>query len=192
VYRTFNEFVHARGYHKMGMTEPLPGQVLANVLASEFFVPDLSDEKLSDEKLLTETVKFVVEDAEFRKRRTAFIDWQQQFLRNGATDRETIGRAVKEMRELLEAANSAANRLTIRKVARYLFRLAPSALGMAAALAGGGPMFAAGGVFLSVGAIVVDEKVFKSAEQGQSPATAFVHDARRHFEWRSEAKVGRQ
>jgi hypothetical protein len=36
---------------------------------------------------------------------------------------------------------------------------------MAAALDGGGPIFAVGGVFLSVGAILVDEKVFKSAEQ---------------------------
>jgi len=42
-------------------------------------------------------------------------------------------------------------------------------------------------VFLPLGAIAVDEKVFKSAEQWQSPTAAFVHDARRHFGWKSEA-----
>lgn len=184
VYRTFEEFEREGGQQKTGARQVLPGQLLANVLAAEFLVPDVSDKKLSDEKLLTETVEFVTEDAEFRKRRTAFIDWQQDFIRNGVTDRESIDRAVKEMRELLDAANAAAKKLTIRKVARNLFRLAPSALGVAGTLLGGGPMFAVGGVFLSVGAIAVDEKVFKSAEQWQSPTTAFMHDARRHFGWK--------
>jgi hypothetical protein len=182
-YRSFEEFERGGGKQTLGAREVLPGQLLANVLAAEFLVPDVNDKKLSDEKLLTEVVEFVTGDSEFRKRRTAFIDWQQDFIRNGVTDRESIDRAVKEMRELLDSANTAAKKLTVRKVARNLFRLAPSALGVAGTLLGGGIEFATGGVFLSFGAIAVDEKVFKSAEQWQSPTAAFVHDARRHFGW---------
>jgi len=169
------------------MNKPLPGQILANIIASEFFVPDLGEQKLSDERLLKETVEFVVGDAEFRKRRSAFFEWQQDFVRNGATDRESIERAVKNMRELLHDTNAAANKLTIRKATRCVFRLAPAFLGMGAALAGGGPAFAAGGIFLSLGGLLVDEKLFKAAEQPQSPAVAFVHDARRHFGWNDRA-----
>jgi len=183
VYRTFDEFVRERGDPKTGISGPLPGQILANVLASEFFVPDISEQKLSDEELLRETVKFVVGNAEFRTRRTAFIDWQQEFLRNGATDRESIARAVSKMHDLLNETNKAAKQLTIRKVTRCVFRLAPAVLGMTAAVVGGEPMFAAGGIFLSLGDVLVDEKLFKAAEQAQSPAAAFVHDARRHFGW---------
>ena len=184
VYRTFDDFAREAGKNMRAGTQAIPGYKLATVLASEFFVPDINEERLSDEKLLSKTVKFVAEDTDFRKRRTAFIDWQQNFLRDGRTDRESIVRAVEEMRELLNATNEAAKKLTIRKVARYGFRLAPALVGMAAALAGGGPLFAAGGIFLSVGGIVVDEKVFKAAEQPQSLPAAFVHDARRHFGWK--------
>jgi len=102
------------------------------------------------------------------------------------TDPESVRRAVKEMRELLEASKGATAKLTVRKILRYAFRIAPAAMGLALAATGvpGGIASAAGGVFLSIGGIVVDETVFKGAEQGQPPPTAFVHDARRHFGWK--------
>ena len=84
----------------------------------------------------------------------------------------------------MEDANRTAQKLTIRKMARYLFRIAPSALGVAGALAGGGPAFAVGGVFISLGAIAIDERFFKSSENAQFPQTAFIHDARKHFGWK--------
>jgi hypothetical protein len=112
------------------------------------------------------------------------MTWQQEFIRNGATDIESIQRATEEMRDLLEDANRTAQKLTIRKSARYLFRIAPSALGVAGALAGGGPAFAAGGVFISLGAIAIDERFFRSSGNAQFPQTAFMHDARRHFGWK--------
>lgn len=181
-YRTFEEFERERRNQNAGAAK-LPGQMLANVLAAELLVPDISDERLSNEALLSETVNFVTDDTEFRKRRTAFIEWQQDFIRDNKTDRESIERAIQKMRALLDETNSAVQKLSVRKVARYLFRLAPSILGLGAALAGGGPMFAVGGIFLSIGAIGVDEKLFKAAEQLQSPPAAFIHDARRHFGW---------
>ena len=96
-YRNFNEFNRECRSRELGATSPIPGEAVATVLASRFFVPDISDDKTSTEKLLTETVEFVTGDAEFRKRRTAFIEWQQSFIRDGATDREWIGRAVEKM-----------------------------------------------------------------------------------------------
>jgi len=162
----------------------LPGGALATVLGWEFLTPE--DDRLSDEELLKETVEFVTGDDDFRRCRRDFLDWQQKFLKEGITDQESIERAVKEMRELLEAAKTAASRLTIRKVARYAFRVAPSAVGLTLALAGipGGFAAAAVGVFLSLGGIAVEERFLKNAEQGQPAPTAFVHHANRHFGWR--------
>lgn len=167
----------------------LPGSALATVLGWEFLVPDPEDpdnKRLSDEELLKETVAFVTDDAEFRRHRSAFVDWQQKFLKDDATDRESIERAVAEMRELLEAAKTASGKLTLRKIARYAFRIAPSALAVSLAIAGlpGGLEAAAGGAFLSLGGIVVEERFLKGAEQGQPAPTAFVHHVNRHFGWK--------
>jgi hypothetical protein len=187
VYRTFKEFERERG--KQNSRAPkMPGQMVLSVLAAEFIVPDISDDRFSShEELLKETVDFVTGDADFRKKRTAFIEWQQDFISNKQTDEESVKRAIEEMSDLLEDANEAAKKLTVRKVARNLFRVGPAMLGFAGALAGGGPAFAAGGMFLSFGAVAIDEKFFKSAEDQQSPTAAltvaFVHDAHRHFGW---------
>src|SRR5207245_7509741 len=105
---------------------------LAAVLGWEFFAPQ--DDKLSDEELLKQTVAFVSGDAEFRRRRSAFLAWQQKFLKNGSTDRESIKRAVEEMRALLEDAKKAANQLTLRKITRYAFRIAQSVVTLALAI----------------------------------------------------------
>jgi len=50
---------------------------------------------------------------------------------------------------------------------------------------GGGLVFALGGACISLGSFTIDEKLFKSAEQGQPPPAAFVRDARRHFGWKN-------
>jgi hypothetical protein len=182
-YRTFEEFERECGNRNEG-TAKLPQRVLANVLAAKFIVPDINDQQLSNEELLTETVNFVTGNTEFREHRAAFIEWQQSFIRDNKTDKESIGRAIEKMNKLLEQTNSATRKLEVRKVVRYLFRLAPSIVGLGGAISGHGAAFAVGGFYLSLGAIAVEEKLFKSAEQSQSPATAFVHDARRHFGWK--------
>jgi hypothetical protein len=171
--------------------EGLAGGTVASVLAWEFFAPDPDDMRLTDEQLLKETLEFVSENAEFKRRRTAFIEWQQRFLRPGAdgrppaTDAESVRRAVEEMSDLLADANKAANRLTLRKVARYAFRIAPYFLSGVAIAHGVPPIWpVVGGGFLGLGSIAVEEKLFKSAEEAKYPPTAFVYDAQRHFGWR--------
>jgi hypothetical protein len=183
-YRNYAKFRRECTSRELGTSQPLPGEAVATVLASRFFVPDISDPEISTEQLLKRTVEFVTDNTAFRDRRAAFNEWQQDFIRNGATDYESISRAVQKMSEMLEAANETAKKLRVRKVARYLCRLAPSALGVAAAFASKDPRFAEGGLFLSACGIAVDEKLFKSSEQAQIPAVAFVHDARRHFGWK--------
>jgi hypothetical protein len=185
-YRNLAEIERDLSIRSAGSQPRLQQDALATVLAWEFFAPDPNDTRLSTEELLKETVAFVTDDKGFQKRRTAFVDWQQKFIRDGMTDRESIERAVAEMRDLLEDANKATAKLAVRKILRYAFRIAPGAVGLGLAVAGipGGLVGAAGGVFLSLGGIAVDEMVFKAAEHGTPPPTAFVHDARRHFGWK--------
>jgi hypothetical protein len=185
-YRTVQDMERELAIKEVGERSRLPAAALATVLAWKFVAPDLSNNQLSDEELLRETVQFVSGNDEFRKRRTAFAEWQQRFLRGGQTDPESIARAIEEMQDLLDAAEQAATKLSVRKVARYAFRIAPAALGLGLAVAGvpGGVEAAEAGLFISVGGIAVDEAVFKEAERGGPAPTAFVHDVRRHFGWK--------
>ncbi|HEY4941628.1 MAG TPA: hypothetical protein VII56_09370 [Rhizomicrobium sp.] len=187
-YSSYAEFERECGDPTAASAKTLPGKTLATVLASEFFVPDVSDLRLSAKELLSETVSFVTGDADFRKRRSAFNAWQQNFIRNGATDAESIRRAVEEMRELVEASNAAAGKLKIRKVVQNIFRLAPCVVAIGAAVTGHPLAFAGAEVGLMVGSFVVDEKLFKSAENQEYAPTAFVRDARRHFGWQDVKK----
>jgi hypothetical protein len=183
VYRTVEDMVRELGISDASGRTQLPGGALASALGWEFLVPH--DDKLTDEELLKETVAFVTGDGDFQRDRRNFLDWQQRFLRNGATDVESVQRALEEMRELLEVSKKAAGRLRLRTITRNAFRFAPSALALSLAIAAipGGIVVAAGGAFLSLGGMAIDQWFLKDAEQGQPAPTAFVHDVRRHFGW---------
>lgn len=86
------------------------------------------DARLSPNELLKETVSFVTEEENFRANRSAFWNWQQNYLKNGVTDRESIALAVAEMRDLLETQKALAKKLPMENAVRYAFRLAPAAL----------------------------------------------------------------
>jgi hypothetical protein len=183
-YRSFAEFEKECATGPLEQARDLPGGVLTAVLGAEFLTPDPEDDRTT-ELLLRETAEFVAGDAKFRSSRAAFHDWQRKFLNpEGRTDFASIKRAIEDMRDLVAATNAAAGKLKIRKTTRNVFRLAPIGLGLASALAGGGLLFAIGGACISMGSFAIDEKLFKSAEQGQPPPAAFVRDARRHFGWK--------
>jgi hypothetical protein len=184
MYRTVGDAERELRIRDTSVPTQLPGGALAAVLGWEFLTPE--DNRLSDEALLKETVDFVTGDDEFRRCRRNFLDWQQDFLKDGTTDRESIAQAVKDMRELLNGAKKAARRLKIRKTVRYAFRIAPPAVGLTLAIAGipGGFKAAAGGGFLSFGGILVEEWLFKGAEQGQPARAAFAQHVNRHFGWK--------
>jgi hypothetical protein len=183
-YRSFTDFEKECATGPLDQARDLPGSMLTAVLGAEFLTPDPEDNRTT-ELLLRETAEFVTGDTKFRSSRAAFHEWQRKFLSpESRTDAASIKRAVEEMRDLVAAANVAAEQLKFRKTIRNVFRLAPIGLGLASACAGGGLAFAAGGACISLGSFAIDEKLFKSAEQDQPPPAAFVRDARRHFGWK--------
>src|SRR5262249_24562792 len=95
-YRTVEQLEKELGVSTGGSQKQLPPHALSAVLGWEILVPD--DPHLSDDELLTEAVAFVRGDKDFRDHRTAFWDWQQKYLKDGVTDRESIEKAVKDMR----------------------------------------------------------------------------------------------
>lgn len=105
-YRTLDQLEKEFGVKKDWNSKALPASVPTAVLGWELVVPD--DPRLTDDELLRETVAFVTGDAEFRRHRTRFWNWQQKYLKGGVTDRESIGAAVKEMQQLLEEQKAAA------------------------------------------------------------------------------------
>jgi len=180
-YRTYAQVLaNLKIKHTGGQTPPL-GTALATVLGWEFLAP--KDDGLSDKELLTRTVKFVTDETkDFKSCRRAFIDWQQKFLSKSLT-KETIETALKEMQGLLDAEKKAADKLELKKIPRYAFRIAPAMVGLIAAIAGisGNIHVAELITAISLGGIAVDEAFSKSAVQGQPAPTAFLHQANRHF-----------
>jgi len=182
-YRTIEDAELNLGIKRAGGPSQLPGGVLAAVLGWEFLNPD--DPTLSDEELLQATVDFVTGDADFQEARRDFTDWQQRFLKNGVTDRPSIKSAVDQMNELLQNQRRAAEKLGVRKVARYAFWIAPAAVGLGMMFAGvdspAATNITAG--LCSIGGIGVEELLFKKAEAQQPSPAAFVHHVNRHFGW---------
>lgn len=153
------------------------------MLGWEFLAP--SDDRLTDEELLTETVAFVTGDSKFQLHRMNFWNWQQQYLKGGMTDQESIDAAVSEMRQLVEELKDDTTRLKVEKAVRCAFRLAPPTLALAGLPFGPAGVIAGavGGAFLSYAEVAAQEWFLKEPESnGPSPA-AFVHDIRRHFGW---------
>lgn len=162
----------------------LPGNVLTAVLGWEFFIPQ--DSRLSDNELLKETVAFVTGDEDFRSNRTEIWNWQQKYLKNGLTDRESIAVAVSKMHDLLDKQKAAAKRMPIENIVRCAFRIAPAAVTLAGVFLGrfGEVGGAEACMFLSCAEMAADRWLFKdSTAKAPSPA-AFVYDAQRHFGWK--------
>jgi hypothetical protein len=185
-YRSFNEFGHEARPDRQSESAKIPGRALTDVIAAEFLVP-CPDPRLTTRKLLRETVAFVAGDPDFRDKRSAFHAWQAKFLADGVTDEASVKHAVQEMADRLSDLRKASKRLTVRKVVKNVFRLAPAALGLAAVTLHVDLAVAIAGAFISLGEVAVDERLFKSAEVNAPPHVAFVFDARRRLGWRSAA-----
>src|SRR6266700_2017815 len=181
-YRSIEQLEKELGVSKAGTQRKLPVSALSAVLGWEILVPD--DPKLSDDKLLAEAVAFVTDDKDFRNHRTAFWNWQQTYLKDGVTDRESIEKAVKDMRDHLEAQKSAAKKMPIKQTTRYAFRIGGPGLALAGLFCGpaGAVAFGAAGVVLTC-AEIATEKWFLKEPQGPNEPTpaAFVIDLHRHF-----------
>lgn len=186
-YRSLDDIERDFGISRAGGRVDLPAGALATVFGWEFLAPDIED--ATDEAVLKDVVAFVDGNDELRDSRARFTAWQQDFLRDGLTDRESIERALKKGRELLEQEQTVVNKLQVKKRARYAFRLIPGVITMGVGLLTGLPPVVAtgGGLCVTAVGIAVDEWLFKDAEKAkeeQKPSpTAFVSAGRRHFGW---------
>jgi hypothetical protein len=183
-YRSIEQLEQELGMQKNGSAKTLPGSALSAVLGWEFLVPD--DNQLSDQQLLERTVAFVTQDDKFRSHRTNFWNWQQQYLRNGKTDAESIKVAVSDMSKLLKEQKAAASKLPVKTTVRYAFRIAPATLAFAGSFMGpvGAAIGAGAGVFLAGAEIAAEKWFFKTPGQNEASPAAFVHDVHRHFGWK--------
>jgi len=181
-YRSVGQLEKELGVSAAGTQKKLPPSALGAVLGWEILVPD--DPKLSDNKLLADAVAFVTDDKDFRNHRTAFWDWQQKYLKDGVTDRESIEKAVRDMRDLLEAQKSAAKKMPIKQTTRYAFRIGGPGLAFAGLFFGpaGAVVFGAAGVVLTCAEIAAEKWFLKEPQSPNEPnPAAFVTDLHRHF-----------
>lgn len=157
--------------------KPVPGAALPVVLGQKFLVID--DPSKSFEYQL-EAALDLANDPEFKQRRVSLTLWQQQFLRDGVTDRASIVQALKVMHGLIEDQQAIIRKSRLQTVVRYGYRIGLAAVGAVSAALGGpaGVGLAAGSAFLSVGELVVERKLLEAGPSlgpGQpSPAAFFI------------------
>jgi hypothetical protein len=158
-------------------TKPIPGAALPVVLGQRFLVID--DPDRSYEYQLNEALS-LAHDPEFRSQRTILAQWQQQFLRDGLTDRASIAKAIKVMDDLIGAQQASARKTRLRTIVRYGYRIGLAAVGAIGTVLGGpaGIGLAIGGASMSVGELVVEKSFLEAgASVGAnqpSPAAFFI------------------
>jgi hypothetical protein len=157
--------------------KPVPGAALPVVLGQKFLVID--DPSKSFEYQLKAALD-LARDPEFRKQRASLSQWQQQFLRDGITDRASIVKALEVMHDLIEAQQAAARKTRLQTVVRYGYRIGLAAIGVVSAALGGpaGIGLAVGGTSMSVGELFVEAKFLEAGPSlgpcQPSPAAFFI------------------
>jgi len=182
-YQTVDELERQMGVRNVSGHTDLPGGAVAGVIGREFFVVD--DPRYDEISLLKEAVGIAV-DERFRRKRRAIADFQEDCLRGGVTDRESLDHALKVLHELLDEERGAIPMVRLRKAIRYAFRLAPIGVQFAFAAVGAPPPPLAGGAidsFLSIGELTIDERFAQPTTADSPLIAAFVHDLRKHFGW---------
>jgi hypothetical protein len=122
-------------------------------MGRELLVPD--DPSWDDFDLLKKAVE-VSSDSDFGRKRAAYWRWQREFFRDGViVDKETVERAVEEMRELIEEEKAILRKNRCKFALGFCFTLAPAAL----TFFSGDPNIAigVGSAFLGLGAFLSDK-----------------------------------
>lgn len=176
-YNSLDE-LKAAGIRRLEPEEKLPGGTLMAVLGHELLLPD--DPGKGDLSILAKAVE-VASDPNYRAKRRALYDWQQDFLTSDrTTDATSIKAAVQEMRECVDSLKSATKRQKGWKWAKRFFSLAKAASGCAALVFPPAAAFSAtSDAVISVGAFVAEEgaEAHKS-DRTALPAASLVLDAR--------------
>ena len=154
-------------------SKPVPGGALPVVLGQEFLVTHYPDQ--SYDYQLKKALE-LAHDPTFRQKRASLTRWQQQFLRDGFTDPASMGKALKDMHELIEEEKHAIPP-GWKTVARYGYHVAMGAAAVGGAVFGGpvGIALVVGGALMLIGELPLDAKFFPSTESNQpSPAAFFI------------------
>ena len=166
------------GIRQCRPAEKLPASTLLAVVGHEFLLPD--DPEKDDFDILREAVE-VSTDPNYRLRRRALFDWQQEFLTSDAmTDAASVKAALAHLQGLVDALKTATARQRKWKWAKRFF----SFLGVASKGGTlGGPAFAlpaAGvGVVAAIGAFAVDEATAaQKTPDAAIPAATLILEAR--------------
>jgi len=174
-YHSLNELQKGEGIRQIEPHKPLPASTLLAVLGHELLLP--GDPNEDNFRYLGEALD-ISSDPEYRDRRRKLYEWQEQFVREGATDAPSIKAAVDAMQTLVNELRKANERQKRWRWAKRFF----SFLGVTAKGAAlGGPAVAtyvAGGTALaSVGTFFVDEAAPKPAVEAGIVAATLVLDA---------------
>lgn len=190
-FRSFAEAETALGLRRIGMRQVLPGGALSLALGWKFIAPDLQQKGIDDLALLKETVSFVTGDRQFRERRTDFIEHQARFLRSGQTDAESVNTAIKNMHELIYEVQDASKKLPLGTILQDVCQVVPIVATLGAALDNGvGIPLATTAAFCWFAGLSVNEWFTEKPERNHDPS-AFIFDARQHFDGAIEKTRGR-
>lgn len=172
------EELESAGIRRRRPSDKVTASTLLAVLGHELLLPD--DPERDDLEVLREavTVSFT---PEYRLRRRALFEWQQDFLNSdNLTDAASIRAAVTQMEDLVDRLKSADDRQKKWKWAKRFF----SFMGVAAkGGALGGPVLAlsaaGAGAIAALGTFVVDEASAGHLKPDPSlPAATLILDAR--------------
>jgi hypothetical protein len=166
------------GIRQCRPAEKVPASTLLAVLGHELLLPD--DPKKDDLEVLREAVE-VSADPNYRLRRRALLQWQQEFLTaDSMTDAPSVKTAVVHMQGLVDALKTATARQRKWKWAKRFF----SFLGVASKAGTlGGPVLAlpaaGASVVAAIGAFAVDEAAAaRKAPDAAIPAATLILEAR--------------
>jgi len=147
------------------------------VIGRRFLTPEPAEYE-TDEELLGAAVALSSE-RDFKRRRAAFWQWEQNLVNRGAiTDGRSLSAAVEEMQDLVSDEETALRRNNIKLAAEVVFLIGSVMVSMLAP-----PLtpVAAAGALLSVGKFASDRML---ADQRRVTAASLFADARGYFGWR--------
>lgn len=163
-----------RDYELKKIDQHYQGSVLTAIIGREFLFPDVTEYRGDD------LLKAAVEASEqpvFKRRRTAFWQWEQTLIGRGVVkDEQTVRAAVDEMRGLVNDEEAELRRTKIKFVVDSVILVGSITVSMfAAALA----PFAVAGALFSVGQFASD-RLLKSSKP-ETAAALFGPDTRTYF-----------
>lgn len=128
-YTSLDELTADLGIDREAMPVSLPASTVSAVVGRELLLP--RDDSRSELEVLREAVHVVTREADYRNARAALHERLRRFTRDGVTDAESLGAAVRELKQASDELERAVRRRRIWVGARRLFSFSQIVLGAA-------------------------------------------------------------